>query len=42
MGSFTLGQQVSVTPEQMISLLDSGITIGNLLAFLASKTSEVA
>jgi len=32
------GQQVGVTPEQMISLLDSGITIRDLLAFLASKT----
>jgi len=36
------GQQVGVTPEQMISLLDSGITIRDLLAFLASKTSGVA
>ena len=33
------GQQVGVTPEEMISLLDSGITIRDLLAFLASKTS---
>jgi len=33
------GQQVGVPPEEMISLLDSGISIGDLLAFLASKTS---
>jgi hypothetical protein len=33
------GQQVGVTPEEMISLLDSGISIRDLLAFLASKTS---
>ena len=36
------GQQVGVTPEEMISLLDSGISIGDLLAFLASKTSGAA
>jgi hypothetical protein len=36
------GQQVGVTPEQMISLLDSGISIGDLLAFLTSKTSGAA
>ena len=36
------GQQVGVTPEDMISLLDSGVSIGDLLAFLASKTSGVA
>jgi hypothetical protein len=33
------GQQVGVTPEEMISLLDSGMSMGDLLAFLASKTS---
>ena len=33
------GQQVGVTPEEMISLLDSGMSIGDLLAFLTSKTS---
>ena len=36
-----LGQQIGVTSEEMISLLDSGITIRDLLAFLASKDSGV-
>jgi hypothetical protein len=36
------GQQVGVTPEQMVSLLDSGITIHDLLAFLAEKSSGAA
>jgi hypothetical protein len=36
------GQQVGVTPEEMISLLDSGISIRDLLAFLASKASGAA
>jgi hypothetical protein len=36
------GQQVGVTPEEMISLLDSGISIRDLLAFLASKNSGAA
>jgi hypothetical protein len=36
------GQQVGVPPEGMISLLDSGISIRDLLAFLASKTSGAA
>jgi hypothetical protein len=31
------GQQVGVTPEEMISLLDSGLSVRDLLAFLASK-----
>jgi hypothetical protein len=31
------GQQVGVTPEEMISLLDSGIDMRDLLAFLAAK-----
>lgn len=35
-------KQVGVTPEEMISLLDSGITIRDLLAFLTSKSSGVA
>lgn len=34
-----LCQQVGVTPEEMISLLGSGMTIRDLLAFLASKHS---
>jgi len=36
------GQQVGVTPEEMISLLDSGISIKDLFAFLASKSSGAA
>jgi hypothetical protein len=36
------GQQVGVTPEEMISLLDSGISMRDLLAFLASKSSGAA
>ncbi|HKN73393.1 MAG TPA: hypothetical protein VJX30_20330 [Terriglobales bacterium] len=36
------GQQVGVTPEEMISLLDSGISIRDLLASLASKNSGAA
>jgi hypothetical protein len=36
------GQRVGVTPEDMISLLDSGISIHDLLRFLASKTSGAA
>jgi hypothetical protein len=36
------GKQVGVTPEVMISLLDSGISIRDLLAFLSSKTSGAA
>ncbi len=36
------GKQVGVTPEAVISLLDSGISIRDLLAFLASKTSGAA
>jgi hypothetical protein len=36
------GRRVGVTPEEMISLLDSGIRIHDLLAFLASKSSGAA
>ncbi|MGA7293241.1 MAG: hypothetical protein WBW53_01340 [Terriglobales bacterium] len=36
------GRQVGVAPEEMISLLDSGISIRELLVFLASKTSGTA
>jgi hypothetical protein len=35
-------RQVGVTPEDMISLLDSGISIRDLLVFLASKSSGAA
>jgi uncharacterized protein (DUF433 family) len=34
--------QVGVTPEEIISMLDSGISIRDLLAFLASKRSGLA
>ena len=34
--------QVGVTPEDIISLLDSGMSITELLAFLASKPSGIA
>ena len=36
------GQQIGVTPEEMISLLDSGISIRDLFAFLAAKSSGAA
>ena len=36
------GRRVGVTPEEMISLLDSGISMRDLLAFLASKSSGAA
>ena len=36
------GKRVGVTPEEMISLLDSGTSIRDLLAFLASKSSGAA
>jgi hypothetical protein len=36
------GQQVGVTPEEMISLLDSGMSLHDLFAFLASKSSGAA
>lgn len=34
------GQRVGVSPEDMISLLDSGVSIPALLAFLDSKASQ--
>ena len=36
------GQRVGVTPEEMVSLLDSGISIDDRLAFLVSKRSGAA
>lgn len=36
------GRQVGVTPEEMISLLESGSNIRDLLAFLVSKRSGAA
>ncbi len=35
-------QKVGLTPEDLVSLLDSGVSIGDLLAFLASKPSGAA
>jgi hypothetical protein len=37
-----LGTQVGVSAEQMILLLESGLTVGELLEYLASQTGEVA
>ncbi len=34
-----LGELVGVSPEEMITLLDSGITVRELLDYLASKRS---
>jgi len=36
------GQQVGVTPEDMIALLDSGCTVRDLLMFLVSKRPGTA
>lgn len=36
------GKQVGISPEEMISLLDSGISVPGLLAFLERKASEHA
>ena len=36
------GQQVGVSPEEMISLLNSGCGIDDLPAFLVSKNSGVS
>jgi hypothetical protein len=36
------GEKVGVRPEEMISLLDSGMSIRDLLLFLASKDSRCA
>lgn len=36
------GQKARVTPEEMLSLLDSGVSIRDLLAFLVSKNSGAA
>jgi hypothetical protein len=37
-----VAQRVGVTPGEIVSLLDAGISIPDLLAFIASKTSGVA
>lgn len=35
------GEQVEVSPEEMISLLDSGISVSELLAFLEWRASSL-
>jgi hypothetical protein len=37
-----LGAQAGVTTDQMIQLLHSGLTVGELLEFLAARSGEVA
>ena len=37
-----LGAQVGVSADQMIQLLESGLTVGELLEYLAARTGEVA
>ena len=37
-----LGAQVGVSADQMIELLKSGLTVRELLEFLAARTGEVA
>jgi hypothetical protein len=37
-----LGEQVGVSADQMIDLLDSGLTVGELLEILAARAGEVA
>jgi len=37
-----LGAQVGVSADQMIVLLESGLTVGELLDYLAARTGEVA
>jgi hypothetical protein len=36
-----MGEQVGVTPDQMILLLQSGLTVGELLDYLAARNREV-
>lgn len=37
-----LGAQVGVSADQMILLLQSGMTVGELLEYLAARTGEIA
>jgi len=37
-----LGAQVGVSPDEMIELLKSGMTVGELLEYLAARPGEVA
>jgi hypothetical protein len=34
------GQQVGVSPEEMVLMLESGVSVHDLLAFLERKASE--
>ena len=36
-----LGAQVGVSPDQMILLLNSGLTVGELLDYLAAQGAEI-
>ena len=38
----SFGERVGVTPEEMISLLDSGMSVGGLLDYLLSRTTRIA
>jgi hypothetical protein len=37
-----LGNQVGVSADQMILLLDSGLTVGELLEYLAARNGETS
>jgi len=37
-----LGAQVGVSAEQMIQLLQSGLSVGELLDYLAARTGKIA
>jgi hypothetical protein len=37
-----LGEQTGVTTDEMIQLLDSGLSVGELLQYLAARSGEVA
>jgi hypothetical protein len=37
-----LGAQVGVSVDQMILLLESGLTVGELLEYIAARSGEVA
>lgn len=36
-----MGERVGVSPDQMILLLQSGLTVGELLDYLASRNREI-
>ncbi|HUB01347.1 MAG TPA: hypothetical protein VL983_01630 [Terriglobales bacterium] len=37
-----LGERIGVSTEEMIQLLKAGLTVGELLEYLMSRTGEVA